>query len=308
MRKVEAESASKRHTRLLLSIPNVAAHPQPSCLLCLDPATQSKEWVEVGYGDLLVSGAGIYADDRCIYHLCIARADFRTVLTVLDRDTLEVLHTQELPETDDGHSLQRIGQELVVVSTGTDQVLAYPIDGFVVGPPREVWSPTGSGTDTHHVNSVAYANGHLYCSAFGPRDEGAASWSSARNGYIRDVTAGVTVLGGLRQPHSAVWHDGQLFLCNSQEGSVNVRGDVIAYLSGYSRGLTFGPDGLLYVGTSLARKPAVVTGDTGVFLNPTGEGPLHGQCAVIKMTLRGTNRVEIAIPPFGNEIYDLIVL
>ncbi len=83
---------------------------------------------------------------------------------------------------------------------------------------------------------------------------------------------------------------------------------MVAYLSGYSRGLAFGPHRTLYVGTSLARRPRTPTDDTGVFLNPSGEGVLHGQCAVIQMSLQGTNRIETAIAPLGNEIYDLLVL
>ena len=112
---------------------------------------------------------------------------------------------------------------------------------------------------------------------------------------------------GLRQPHSATWHDGQLFVCNTHDGTVNA-GDDAADLSGYSRGLSFGSDGTLYVGTSLARKPTSETDDTAVFHNLSGESSLQGQCAVIQMTLRGTNRVEAAISPCGSQIYDLIVL
>jgi hypothetical protein len=194
----------------------------------------------------------------------------------------------------------------MVVSSGTDQVLAYPIDGVTLGTPREVWSPTNSATDTHHLNSLTYSDGQLFCSAFGPREE--ESWSTARHGYVRNITSGVTVLEGLRQPHSAVWHDGHLFVCNSLEGSVNIGNDAFAYLSGYSRGLAFGTDGTLYAGTSFARRPPAPTEDTAVFRNPVEKGDLHGQCAVISMTPRGTNRIEIPIPPFGNEIYDILAL
>jgi len=294
------------HPQLLVSIPNVAAFPRASCLMRLNVETQGKEWIDIGFGDLLASGSGIYADDRFVYHLYIAKTDFSTNLTILDRATFEVLHVQRLPEVSDGHSLCRVGDELLVVSTGTDQILAYPMSGFALGSPREVWSPTDSGTDTHHVNSLAFMDGELFCSAFGPKE--GESWSTARTGYVRNVTSGATLLEGLRQPHSATWHDGVLYVCNSAEGSVTADDEPVAYLSGYARGLSFGPDGTLYTGTSLARRPTQPTDGAGVFDNPKGEGALHGQCAVIHMAPGGTNRFEIAIPPFGNEIYDILVL
>ena len=272
----------------------------------LDTSTLSKEYVDIGFGQDLASGLGIYADDRYVYHTYIAHLDFSSHLTVLDRATFDVLHVQALQGVIDGHSLCRIDDELVIASTGTDQILAYPMNGLELGTPRVVWSPTNSLEDTHHVNSLTYVDGELFCSAFGPKD--GESWSTTRNGYVRNVTAGVTILEGLRQPHSATWHDGQLYVCNSIEGSVNAGNDPIAFVTGYARGLTFGPDGTLYAGTSLARRPTDSTSDTAVFRNPSDEGPLHGQCAVIHMTLAGTNRMEIAIPPFGREIYDILVL
>jgi hypothetical protein len=272
----------------------------------MDVLTQRKEWIDIGLGQLLASGSGIYVDDRYVYHIVVANSDFSTHLTILDRQSLQVVHVHKLPEVDDGHSLVRFGGELIVVSTGTDQILAYPIQDLQIGDPRVVWAPTSSGTDTHHVNSLAIADGELFCSAFGPREDD--SWFSARNGYIRNVSNGTVLLDGLRQPHSATWHGGRLFFCNSLEGSVNISDNVVAYLYGYSRGLTFGHDGTMYTGTSLSRRPREATDDTAIFGNPSDEGDLHGQCALIQMTESGANRLEIAMAPFGNEIYDIVVL
>lgn len=292
--------------QLLISIANVASDPRPSCLLHMDVLTQRREWIEVGFGQLLASGVGIHAGERYVYHVCIANADFSTHLTVLDRESLRVVHVQPLPEVVDGHSVVRYGDELIVVSTGTDEILGYQLQGPEVGHPRLVWTPTGSGTDTHHINSLAVANGELLCSAFGPKDD--ESWATARNGYIRNVTASTVVLDGLRQPHSATWHNDQLFVCNSLEGSVNTIDDVVAYLYGYARGLTFGPDGMMYAGTSLARRPPLASEDTALFRSPSDPGDLHGQCAVIRMAENGGHRLEMAIAPFGAEIYDIVVL
>jgi hypothetical protein len=49
---------------LQISITNVASGPLSSCLLHMDVLSQRKEWVEVGAGQLLASGLGIWPDDR----------------------------------------------------------------------------------------------------------------------------------------------------------------------------------------------------------------------------------------------------
>jgi Domain of unknown function (DUF4915) len=294
------------HAQLLVSIANVAAQPRPSCLLRLDPVSQCAEWVDVGLDEPLASGVGICADERHVYHVCVTNADFGTHLVVLDRTSLRPLNVQPLPEVDDGHSLVRFGDELVVVSTGTDQVLAYPLEGSGVGAPRVLWAPSDSGTDTHHVNSVATADGELLCTAFGPRLDG--SWYTARNGYIRNLSTGTVVTEGLRQPHSVTWRNGQLFFCNSLEGTVNTTESVVAYLYGYSRGLAFDTNGTLFVGTSLSRRPPSDVGDVGMFGNPSDHGEVHGQCALVRMSETGVNRVETTMASFGNEIYDIFVL
>ena len=294
------------HPELLLSFANVASHPRPSCLLRVNIATQHGEWIDVGLGELLASGVGICADDRYLYHVLVANSDFSTYVSVLDRQSLQVVNVQRLPEIDDGHSVVRLEDELIVVSSGTDQIFAYPLDGFELGPSRILWSPTDSGRDTHHVNSLTNVDGELICSAFGPKEND--SWASAESGYVYNVTTGQLVLDGLRQPHSVTWHGEELFFCNSREGTVNTREAVVAYLYGYSRGLSFGPDGVMYVGTSVSRRPVQAADDAVVFLNPGDTGDLHGQCAVIQMNEMGTNRLEMAMAPFGNEIYDIFVL
>ena len=45
-----------------------------------------------------------------------------------------------------------------------------------------------------------------------------------------------------------------------------------------------------------------------MFGNPSDEGELHGQSALIEMSETGVNRVETSMAPFGSEIYDIFVL
>jgi Domain of unknown function (DUF4915) len=298
--------AAFHRPEVLISIPNVAGYPQPSCLLRMDVGNQRGQWIDLGFDQLVASGLGICGDDKYLYHVYLASPDLSTHLTILDRSSLRVASVTPLLEVSDVHSIVRLDDELIVASTGTDQILAYRINGAELDTCRQVWSPTDSGADTHHINSLVVADGRLLCSAFGPKEN--HSWTSVRNGYIRDLTQDSIIVGGLRQPHSATWHDGQLFFCNSLEGSVNTSDDVIAFLYGYSRGLSFGCDGTLYVGTSLSRRPPEPSDDTGVFRNPGDPGELHGQCALIEMTERGTNRLEMPMAPHGVEIYDILTL
>ncbi len=250
----------------------------------------------------LIAGLGICADERFIYHASLAKTDHRTVLSVLDRDTLAVLHVQQLPEISDVHSIQRLEDELFVASTGTDEIVAYRMDGCVAKNARVVWSPTGSGTDTHHINSLGQLNGELWCSAFG--DRGGESWVTAGNGYVHNVSTDKRLLEGLRQPHSVTFYDGQLYFCNSQAGTVDSSEGTVAFLVGYSRGLAFSSEGTMYAGTSLSRR---TTHGADEFLNLGNAGLLSGRCAVVKIPPEGS-RLEIGLSHAGFEVYDLLLV
>jgi len=289
---------------LLASICNVAASPRPTCLLRLDVEAQRAEWVDVGVGEPLVSGAGICSDERYVFHVSIVEDGFGTVLSILDKAHLAVVQVQALDEVSDAHSVVRHGDDLLVASTGTDEIVAYRLDGPKACDARSVWTPTGARSDTHHINSLALARGEVLCSAFGAKESD--SWATARNGYIHNITRDTQVMSGLRQPHSATWHGETLYFCNSREGTVETSDAVVAFLAGYSRGLAFGPDGTVFAGTSLSRRPRTPSVDGGAFLNPSDPGELTGQCAVVQFSPEGGHRLEIGMGSYGAEIYDLV--
>jgi len=307
-----SDQLSRGPSQLLVSIGNFGAarpvepaEPRATCLLLLDLDSLRTRWVDVGCNnEPLVAGLGLCADDDCIYHVSLAKADSRTILTVLERETFGVEGVQQLPEVSDVHSIQRLGDELMVVSTGTDEIVAYHLDGCVATDAHVVWSPTRSGRDTHHVNSLAVIEGEVLCSAFGEKD--GDSWTTAKDGYLHNVTTDRRLLAGLRQPHTVTAHHGRLYYCNSQEGTVSSPDGVVAYLAGYSRGLAFGPDGTMYAATSLSRRPDRPAGDSTEFLNLGDPGDLNGRCAVVKVpTARA--RLEIGLSTAGYEIYDLLM-
>jgi hypothetical protein len=291
---------------LLASVANRAAFPRPSCLFGIDLNTQRREWIDVKLNQLVASGLGIFADQEFIYHVCLSSPNLDTYLIVFDRSSLSVVDIHPLEAVRDGHSVLRHEGELLVVSTGTDEIISYPLHGSTLGQARVLWTPTGSGTDTHHVNSVALLGDDILCSAFGPKDEG--SWSTAQHGYIQNISIGENLVEGLQQPHSTTCRDGEVFFCNSLEGTVNSVDDTIAYLNGYSRGLAFAADGTLYAATSLSRRPSDPNAERAVFRNPGDDGELHGHCAIIQISGSGGSRLEISLAEFANEIYDLLVL
>ena len=296
---------SRAPEQLLVSICNVAGFPRPSCLLLLNIHVGDAEWVDVGTGDaLLVSGTGICSDDEHIYHLSIVQAGFGTMLTVLDRSSLEVVYVQSLPEVSDAHSLLINDKELFVTSTGTDEIIAFEIRAHEVVRPRLVWSATGSGLDTHHINSLTLAGDELLCSAFGSKN--GDSWATAKAGYIYSITRSRRVIEGLQQPHTLLWQRGQLYFCNSQRGTVNTAEGVVARLDGYSRGLAFGEDGTMYASSSIGRHSSQADGASALFGNPSDPGTLAGRCAVVQIPPGGPFSQEIDISPYGFEIYDLL--
>lgn len=306
-------------SHVLVSICDVSFDPRWSCLLRMDTNSYLTEAVDVGSSEpLVIGGMGLCADDVNIFHVSqllrkprspgdppIVEADMVTQLSVLDRDSLDVVDVQALPEIHDCHSIARLGDELYAVSTATDELVAYQLEGSKATNPRVIWTPSGGGEDAHHVNAVSVVEGEIVCSAFGPKDSYA--WTSAAHGYLHNVNRDVNVLEGLKQPHTVLWNNGRLYYCNSRLGTVETDGAVVAYVSGYSRGLAFGPDDTMYVGTSVGRRPADDPIRTDTFGHPTHEGELNGRCAVVQITPSG-RRTEVGLSFAGFEVYDLLVV
>jgi hypothetical protein len=280
--------------------------PRATCLLKLGFDTEIRAWVDVGCSDNpLVAGLGLCTDNRYVYHVSLAKIDSRSILTVLDRRTLNVVHVQALMEVADVHSIQCLGDELIVVSTGTDQIIGYQLDDAVAHSARVLWTPTNSGRDEHHVNSLAVMNDELICSAFGPAEGG--TWATAKNGYIQNVTTDTRLVDHLIHPHSVTIHNRQIYYCQSPDGTVSSLDGVVGYFAGYTRGLAFGVDGTMYVGTSLSRRTTQGSSGPIEFHNLGFVGALTGQCAVARVSPTQT-RFELSTSAFGLEIYDILVL
>lgn len=301
-----ADSIVPKPGDLLVSVCNVAAYPRHSCLLFVDLQDGRVNPVDVGAGsNWLVSGCGICADDTFIYHLTVAQHEFASWLTVMDRATLEFVYAQRLGEVIDGHSIVRYQDGLLVASSGTDEIISYRLDGHKAVEPSTFWSPTGAHKDTHHVNSVTVADGDVVCSAFGPKDD--RGWATAKNGYLFNVTQDLQLTSGLQQPHSIAWHEGELFFCNSQCGSVNTLDRVVTTLDGYSRGLAFARDRRMYAATSVARHPVTSSNDGAVFGNPSDPGEFAGRSSIVAFLEGPEKCADLTMVDYAREIYDLWV-
>lgn len=299
--------SSPRRVRILVSLCNLAV-PAKTGLLLLDGEDVSPVSLERAAADV-TTGVGIAKLGARIFHLYQVPhrifplfAPPETRLAVFEEKTLELLADLPLPEVLDPHSLHCDDRRLLVVSTGTDEILSYRIDREIPSAPELVWSPSGANSDQHHLNSVAIVNGDLLCSAFGPRKTD--KWSSAANGYIYNVTRRRTVVTGLRQPHSLLHRGAVTYYCDSPRSAVcEIGGGVVARAEGYVRGLGFLGSNLL-VGSSVGR-----TGSSAARTveNAADEGELAGRCAVTRYDIKTHRTLGVTdLSAYGTEVYDIL--
>ena len=215
----------------------------------------------------------------------------------------------------DVHSVSLDGNAIIAASTGSDEIVRITHNG-VAHAIETLWAPSVEHVDTHHVNSVAFHQGDLFCCAFGPK--AGERWKSARNGYLYNITRNKNVAAGLYQPHSIASQADELYLCESARsevcairpsGSVAHGGIRIVTQpgAGYTRGLAVANRQTLIVGESVGRKDA--TDRTVLNWDEPGE-PL-GKCATHLHHLDASGAEEkCEIADFSGvalEIYDILL-
>lgn len=180
-------------------------------------------------------------------------------LLVLPAD-LSSARLVELPYAADVHGLLAHEDGLLVVSTGTNQVLRYDAALRFAGV---FGRDDGLLLDRDHLNDIALAEERILGCGFGPRRP-----DGLRLGFVRDMLTGETLFDGLNEPHSLAIHDGAPHLLDSATGTLlrlvpgigAVREEVIL---GYARGLHM-DDRQILVGRSAARS----IGRTSLFNHP----------------------------------------
>ena len=159
-------------------------------------------------------------------------------VAALDANTLVFRWRQRLEGVKDIHSLAMHQGSLLAVSTGTDQVLAYPLNHRQFGEPFVYWQASDTGKDVNHINSLTVANGKVLVSFFGPKRS--ELWSStSRNGGILNVDDNVLIKDELDHPHTVSWKDGQVYFCESMKGIFRSIDAALCREDGYARGITW---------------------------------------------------------------------
>lgn len=257
---------------------------------------------EFAWHPMPFNGAAGICASRDAYYVIGQRENSATSLMVLDFD-LRPLATTDLTQVRDGHSVLPDEGSLLVVSTGTDEIVRVRWDRNSPCSEETVWAGSSSRSDTVHLNSIAIASGRMYVSCFGPKS--GANWSDSPNGRIIDLTTGEAICSGLLHPHTLFVLDGQLHVLDSKTGSVLEVDPVTGgarerwKVSGYLRGAAVGSKHL-YVATSAFRHRSKSTGQ--VRSEPPGA---DGRCLLHRIDISNGEICSRQLTPFGLEVYDL---
>jgi hypothetical protein len=268
----------------------------------LDTATSQVQILELP--DSLSDGNGATGLALSSQHVYAIIQDQERHLAVFDRTTMALCGAPSLPEMADAHSLWVDGESLYVVSTGTDEVVRIGMNGSEIGSHEVYWRPDTDAprADVHHLNAILGFGGDLFVSGFGRKS--GATWSSARDGFIVNVTEQRVVASGIEHPHSLVMLGDSLAFCESRRSTVQVIGDPrMQQLPGYTRGMCVAGE-TLYVATSTGRR---VSKSTGLVNNADDPGAPHGGCAICRLSATSLAVEEIIdLSNYGYEIYDLL--
>lgn len=295
--------------RALLSFCNQSRAPAKGVLL-FDFATKSGTWIAVGTESEIMGTRGIAANGEWLY-VSYTVGWWETHVSTYRRasEQFEFVRDDVLGEVKDPHSMCVYDGRLLVASTGTDEIIAYDLDGGTIEDTAVTfWRASRRGDDTHHVNSVASNGDRVVVSAFGPRS--GEFWSSAENGYILDVTADTMLCEGLRHPHSVKLAGGRVYFTESSRQALREAGGLSIPIGGYVRGCDVVDQNSLLVGSNAARR---VSRSLGIVTNSNNieerEGEVVGKCTVAHVKVQAVpTRTFYDVTQYGNEIYDICAL
>lgn len=132
---------------------------------------------------------------------------------------------------------------------------------------RPKWITQLAPWDACHLNGLALRDGRAkYVTALGETDKPNGWRENKRDGgLLIDVDSQEVITRGLSMPHSPRWHNDQLWLLESGEGSIGTvdlatgKYESRKKFPGFTRGLSFiGP--LAFIGLSQVRETAVFSG------------------------------------------------
>lgn len=137
------------------------------------------------------------------------------------------------------HSLAFHEGYLYVISTGTNSIVRLPYD-VRFGKEELHFRLEEADTDQIHLNSLAVFDNQLIVSCFGLKKGN----NFIRSGYVKNVSYNKILLEGIREPHSLVKHNRDLYVLESANGCLyqitpGKKCQLVKQFSGYARGLAF---------------------------------------------------------------------
>ena len=237
---------------------------------------------------------------------CIAGVQSpHAMLAFLDR-TFRVEQVHGLDEVSDLHGVASLGDKILVVSTGTNQVMAFQPETRRL---KAVWSSADSLGNSLHLNDIAVQDGSILCSRFGTRLPHAM-----RSGAVFDLVGGRTLVDHVREPHSVAAHGGDVFVLESATGDLLRLREGFAPrrlcgIQGYARGLAV-TDTHFVIGKSGYRANARHRlGDSRPLpFTTAGDDAAAGESGIYFIDRATMTHTFVATTSLGHEIYQITAI
>ena len=195
----------------------------------------------------------------------------------------------------DVHDIRMIGDELHVVSTGTNEVAVLDDNGRI----SKSWKMQGFG-DSSHINCLDVWDDRLVATAFGRFTTYRGYKGRKGTGIVIDVKTQEVITNGLHAPHTPRRdEDGGVYICNSGDHCLTYKKNgsekIVTFPGAFTRGLAI-TENSIYCGLSSLRHRKDLPGDIIV---------TTARLVVVDKEKFETIR-QIALPQ--KEIYDIIAV
>lgn len=201
----------------------------------------------------------------------------------------ELFYQCKFPNVLDCHDILIENNEVIFVSTSTNQILYYNFSGKLIRSKNF----KGKG-DAWHLNCLVKNEEKYYVSAFGEFEEH-RQWNKEgckEKGILYDLNDDKIYVNGLSGPHTPRFIDNELIICNSHKNSIRIFNSDNNFkdidLGGFTRGMCY-DENYIYVGVSANRKAKNPSTSTIIVLN--------------RKNYEVVNTINIPYP----EIYDIIL-
>ncbi len=302
-------------SRLLISFCNT--FPQGFPLAVYDFASGDFAWLPVPGSGLLnnlpIGGAnGVCRGGDQYYALLQHRAPGWPNTLVVYGPDLRMLMAVTLDRVRDAHSLMWHDEELLVVSTGTNELIRVTVD-IAAGTAQEeaLWEFGDERLDRDHLNSVVRWEGRLCASLHGPKND-SEDHLERQAGRIVDVASGETLHSNLLHPHSLAAANGTLYFLESGRGRVwtlqrrqgRLHAELLKELSGYLRGLALDGQSLFVAGSA----QRILSKHKRTLIEHPQKTTEATHCILYRVDLTSGHLESRDLTAFGREIYDVVLL